>query len=458
LSAARYFRVLLGALALLLWAGVAAAGDRVALVIGNGAYQNVLSLPNPPRDAADMAASLGRLGFAVTTVTNAGGAEMRRALIAFGRRAIGADMAVVYYAGHGIEVGGENWLIPVDAELQRDADTESETVSLRAVTAQVSQARELGLIILDACRKNPFDAKMQRAERSRAVERGLARIEPSDNVLIAYSAKDGTTASDGDGRNSPFTAALLRNIETPGLEVSFLFRKVRDDVMAATGREQQPFVYGSLSGQSIYLKNGNGLPAISATTVPYADDALWDFVKGSDAATSYEEFLRRFPASAHAPEARARLDALKPKQAALPPPANAARSLLANHGDDGSVRFGGRPYCTYKVTLKNPKIEASLDGRGEITNATLSLTMVEDSVPPCPYPPIGTKQHTYTGTGTVDAAGAVVLNFAPGADNAPKAAATFAGKVVDGRVVGTLSVQRNDIGGNLAWKVTSSFK
>jgi uncharacterized caspase-like protein len=448
---------LLGALALLLCAGSATAAERVALVIGNGDYQKVPSLPNPPRDAADVAASLGRLGFTVTSVLNASGADLRKALIRFGRTAAGADMAVVYYAGHGIEVGGENWLIPVDAELQRDADTESEAVSLKAVTAQVSQARELGLVILDACRKNPFDAKMQRAQRSRAVDRGLARIEPSENVLIAYSAKDGTTASDGDGRNSPFTAALLHNLETPGLEINFLFRKVRDEVLATTRREQQPFVYGSLSGQSIYLKGASeSTPAMSATRSA-ADDALWDFVKSSDAATSFEEFLRRFPASAHAPDARARLDVLKSKQAALAPSAP-ARSLTANRGSDGSIQFGGSPYCTYKVTLKNPKIEAPVDGRGEVAAATLSLTMVEDSVPPCPHAPLGTRPHSYTGTGTVDAAGAVVLNFAPAAGNAPKAAATFTGKLVDGRMVGTLSVQRTDIGGNLAWKVTSSFK
>jgi len=222
-----HLRILLCALALMGGASLAHATNRVALVIGNGAYQKVPSLPNPPRDAGDVAASLGRLGFTVTSVMNASGADLRKALIAFGRAAVGADMAVVYYAGHGIEVGGENWLIPIDAELQRDADTESEAVSLKAVTAQVSQARELGLVILDACRKNPFDARMLRALSTRAVDRGLARIEPADNVLIAYAAKDGTTASDGDGRNSPFTAALLHNIETPGLEINFLFRKVR---------------------------------------------------------------------------------------------------------------------------------------------------------------------------------------------------------------------------------------
>jgi len=232
----------------------ASAADRVALVIGNGAYQKVPTLPNPPRDATDIGAALERLNFKVTRLSNASAAEMRKAIVDFGRTTDGSEMAVVFYAGHGMEAGGENWLIPTDAELRSDADVESEAVSLRSINLQVSKARQLGLVILDACRNNPFAAKMQRSLRTRAVARGLAPTEPTDNVLVAYAARDGTTANDGDGRNSPFTTALLRNIETPGLEISFLFRNVRDEVMTATKREQQPFVYGSLSKEAIYLK------------------------------------------------------------------------------------------------------------------------------------------------------------------------------------------------------------
>jgi hypothetical protein len=233
----------------------------VALVIGNGAYEKVPELANPPRDAADIGRALERLNFKVTQLRNATAQEMRKVVVDFGRAAEGTDMAIVFYAGHGMEVGGENWLIPVNAELRSDADIESEAVSLRSISLQVSKARQLGLVILDACRNNPFATKMKRSLATRAVARGLAPTEPSDNVLIAYAARDGTTASDGDGRNSPFTTALLRHIETPGLEISFLFRRVRDDVMAATRREQQPFVYGSLSKEEIYLR----APVVSAT-------------------------------------------------------------------------------------------------------------------------------------------------------------------------------------------------
>jgi hypothetical protein len=231
-----------------------ADGKRVAVVIGNSAYRNVPTLPNPANDAGDVAAAFNRLGFAVTLITNASFEEMRRGLIALGRDAAGADMAALYFAGHGMEINGENWLFPIDADLKRDTDAANEAVSLRSVTLQVSNTKSLGLVILDACRNNPFAAKMQRSLVLRAAASGgLGRIEPVGNVLVAYAARDGTTALDGDGRNSPFTAALLRNIETPGVEVTFMFRNVRDDVMEATRNEQQPFVYGSLSRKAIYL-------------------------------------------------------------------------------------------------------------------------------------------------------------------------------------------------------------
>ncbi|WP_198024775.1 caspase family protein [Bradyrhizobium sp. Cp5.3] len=238
----------------LLPTGAAAEGKRVALVIGNGAYRNVPTLLNPPNDAGDIAAALKRLGFSVSLITNASFDEMRRGLIAFGREAAGADMATVYFAGHGMEINGENWLIPIDTELKRDTDAANEAISLQSVMLQVSNTASLGLVILDACRNNPFAVKMNRSLATRAAPSGgLGRIEPVGNVLVAYAARDGTTALDGDARNSPFAAALLHNIETPGVEVTFMFRNVRDDVMEATRNEQQPFVYGSLSRKAIYL-------------------------------------------------------------------------------------------------------------------------------------------------------------------------------------------------------------
>ena len=277
----------LGVIALLMGFAAAPAsadGKRVALVVGNSAYRNVPELPNPANDAGAVAAALNRLGFSVTLIANASFEEMRRGLIALGREAAGADMAVMYFAGHGMEISGENWLIPIDAELKKDIDAENEAISLRSVMLHVSNTTSLGLVVLDACRNNPFAAKMHRALALRAATAGgLGRIEPVGNVLVAYAARDGTTALDGDGRNSPFTTALLHNIETPGIEVTFMFRNVRDDVMEATRNEQQPFVYGSLSRRAIYLagdppsadpastKQANASPAVAgapSTTAP----------------------------------------------------------------------------------------------------------------------------------------------------------------------------------------------
>jgi hypothetical protein len=257
------------------------AQSRVALVIGNSSYQNAVALPNPVNDAIDISNSLKRLGFDVKTITNAKFDDMRRALIGFGQQTRNAEIAVVFFAGHGMEIGGENWLIPVDAQLATDRDAANEAIGLQSLTRVVSTASKLGLVILDACRSNPFLSKMQRTGTlSRAVDRGFTRVEPTDNVLVAYSARDGTTANDGSGRNSPFTSSLLRNIEQPNLEIRFLFATVRDDVMAATQREQQPYIYGSLSRDAIYLNPAaaGSVPAIvspsSVAVKPGIDPAL----------------------------------------------------------------------------------------------------------------------------------------------------------------------------------------
>lgn len=271
-----------------------AEGSRVALVIGNGAYRKVPELPNPPRDASDVADALQRMGFAVTRLNDADLAQTKKALADFGEAAAHAETAIVFYAGHGIEAGGENWLIPVDAEIATDADARNRAISLRSVVGVVDKATSLGLIILDACRDNPFvvqsvaDASPAGSDtsaptKSRSISRGLAPTDPSGNVLIAFSAKDGTTAQDGDGRNSPFTSALLRHVEQSGLEVTFLFRIVRDEVMKTTNGTQQPYVYGSLSKESIYLKPPTSdqmlltMPTIAPETRPsnplFSDEA-----------------------------------------------------------------------------------------------------------------------------------------------------------------------------------------
>jgi uncharacterized caspase-like protein len=175
------------------------------------------------------------------------------ALRTFTREADKADWAVIYYAGHGIEVGGVNYLIPIDAKLEIDRDAQFEAVALTQVISSVEGAKKMRLIILDACRDNPFAQQMKRSIASRSVARGLASVEPDGGTLVAYAAKHGEVALDGDGANSPFVTALIKRLPTPGIEINKLFRLVRDDVMAATGRKQEPFVYGSLPGEDFFF-------------------------------------------------------------------------------------------------------------------------------------------------------------------------------------------------------------
>jgi Caspase domain len=293
--------------------GSAHAQNRIALVIGNSAYSNVSALANPANDAADVSQSLQHLGFSVTTLTDAKFDAFRRALIEFGRAARGADMAVLFFAGHGVEIAGDNWLLPVDAEIKNDIDVDTEAVGLKSAMLAVSNAKQLGLVILDACRNNPFAGKMRRAGPAPALDPGLAPVEPGENVLVAYAARDGTTASDGQGRNSPFTTALLRHLETPGLEIEFLFRNVRDDVMSATNDEQQPFVYGSLSSEEIYLKDGPAAQAAYNTAAVMSDagEIAWSFLKGTSDVDTLQRFVEQFPSSERVADVKLRIASLE---------------------------------------------------------------------------------------------------------------------------------------------------
>ena len=263
---------MLAAAASLLVCGPALAEKRVALVLGNSAYQNVAPLANPVNDSAKIASTLKDAGFdVVDSAAISPAADTRRALRDFADRARDADIAVVYYAGHGIEVDGGNYLIPVDARLERDTDVYDEALSLDRVLIAIEPAKKLRLVILDACRDNPFSRTMKRTVASRAIGQGLAKVEPtSPNVLIAYSAKAGSTAADGDGKNSPFTAALSHHLTKPGLDVRRAFGFVRDEVLKTTGNKQEPFVYGSLGGEDVPLVPAPARPAPAAAAAPAA--------------------------------------------------------------------------------------------------------------------------------------------------------------------------------------------
>ncbi len=233
----------------------ALADKRVALVLGVPKYQNVPQLTNPDNDAVAMSGVFKQIGFDVVDLRqDLGVSEMRRAVREFAAVAAEADMAVVYYAGHGIEADGVNYLIPIDARLLSDFDVEDETVALDRILQAISPAKRLRLVILDACRDSPFSERMKRSVATRSIGRGLAKIEPTTpDTLIAYAAKAGAVASDGDGAHSPFSTALLKHIATPGLDLRLALGRVRDEVLKSTGRRQEPFVYGSLGGETVAL-------------------------------------------------------------------------------------------------------------------------------------------------------------------------------------------------------------
>jgi uncharacterized caspase-like protein len=240
---------------LTLTATQALADKRVALVIGISRYQSVPRLANPGNDATAVSDTFKRIGFdTVELHQDLGVSDMRRAVRAFAETAADADMAVVYYAGHGIEVDGVNYLIPADAKLISDFDVEDEAIPLDRILQAINPARRLHLVILDACRDNPFSEKMKRSVATRSIGRGLAKIEPATpDTLIAFAARAGAVASDGDGEHSPFSTALLRQLPTPGLDIRLVLGRVRDEVLKSTGGRQEPFVYGSLGGEAVAL-------------------------------------------------------------------------------------------------------------------------------------------------------------------------------------------------------------
>jgi len=244
-------------------------GRRVALVIGNSGYTNVAALPNPERDAAAIAATLRAIGFdTVTLETNDTHEKLLHALRNFADAAEKADWAMVYYAGHGIEMGGVNYLIPVDARLATDRDVQFEAIPFDQVMASLEGAKKLKLVLLDACRDNPFAPQMRKtstpdavaaastagaAVGTRSIGRGLGEVKVSGATLVVYAAKQGEVALDGDGGNSPFAVAVTQRIATPGVEINKIFRLVRDDVMEATAGRQEPYTYGSLPGSEDFF-------------------------------------------------------------------------------------------------------------------------------------------------------------------------------------------------------------
>ena len=224
---------------------------RIALVIGNGNYPNIGILSNPPNDANLMAKTLEKVGFEVIKSIDVNQKEMKRAISKFGQKltAAGKDaVGLFYYAGHGLKVGGVNYLIPVNVEINSEADVDMEGISANSVLKQMEFAgNRLNVVIMDACRNNPFKRGF------RSVNRGLARMDATSRTLIAYATSPGDVAEDGDGSNSPYTEALSKAMLTPGLTIERVFKKVRNSVVKATNKKQVPWEASSLIGDDFYL-------------------------------------------------------------------------------------------------------------------------------------------------------------------------------------------------------------
>lgn len=347
------------------------AETRIALLIGNSGYQSVPSLPNPRNDVEDLGSALENAGFQVELKHDLDLTGMLRALQEFSGRSRTADIAVIYYAGHGIEINRQNYLIPVSAALKADVDVEFETVPLDRALAAVEGARKLSLVIVDACRDNPFLARIEAASPSRSIGRGLAAMEPQGNTLVAYSAKEGTTASDGGGRNSPYAAALIELIGQPGIEVGMFFRQVRDRVVAETGGAQEPFLYGSLSAQAIYLHAAAPVPDADVPDAPApggnsAEVAFWESIADSRDPQDFQDYLVRFPDGVFAPLAKRRAAAYAQSETTggvdrdaspAPVPTSAPKPLL---GETDAVT--SRPFLATKMAARDIQFQLNALG------------------------------------------------------------------------------------------------
>jgi formylglycine-generating enzyme required for sulfatase activity len=303
-----------GYAAMLIFLGVVPsyAEKRVALVIGNGAYRNAPALPNPRNDAEDVSAALKRMGFETIIALNLDKQGMDETTLRFARAARDADVAMFYYSGHAIQFAGTNYLLPIDAKLDDENDLRL-TTRVDEIVADLQQAKNLRVLVLDSCRDNPFAEQLRRSiGRTRAVsiERGLAHIDAPHGMIIAYATQSGQTAEDGIGHNSPYTAAFLRHIEAPE-EIGTIFRQVTADVYKATDRRQLPELSLSLIGE-FYLREQPQTQTVEAAQA-------WAALKDTMSLAVLEDFIRRYGDTFYGTLARARLDELKKSQATVTP-------------------------------------------------------------------------------------------------------------------------------------------
>jgi uncharacterized caspase-like protein len=332
-----------------------AAPDRVALVIGNSAYKNAAMLPNPSNDAAAVAQALRKIGFEVVEGRDLPKRAMEEKIIEFSRKLDRASLALFFYAGHGMQIGGRNYLLPIDAALERPGDLSFETIDLSQVLGQMEAEKRVNLVFLDACRDNPFAKSLARSmgTRSATVGQGLASVQSAVGTMIAYATQPDNVALDGAGPNSPFTAALLKYIGTPGLEVRAMMTRVRADVLAATNEKQVPWDHSSLIGEVVLAPLPNATPAVAAVASKPAESALppaapavseagqaWAVTKDTTSIAVMQAFIKEFGNTVYGQMARARLQELQVAAAPAKPHervASVAPTAPAAHADNSKT-------------------------------------------------------------------------------------------------------------------------
>ena len=377
-------------------APAAASEPRLALVIGNGGYQHVPPLTNPPNDARLTAETLKTLGFRLVgdaALLNADHAAMERAIRDFGKRLRAGAIGLFYYAGHGVQIEGENYLVPVGADVEDAADVKYELVNVGYVLDEMKNAdNRLNIVILDACRNNPFGGR-----GLRALSRGLAQMQAPAGTLISYATQPGNTASDGGGRNSPFTKALTAAMMKPGLGVFETFNEVGLTVKAATGGQQQPWVASSPIEGTFQFRAGSAapVPALPAPPVTNAaaaaagsadDRSYWESVRDTKNPAELEAYLKRFPQGTYADLARTRLANLK-AAATTNAATHRSAAVPAGAGPAGSAA-DERAYWESVRDTRNPaELEAYLQRFPQGTYANLAKARVvslKEAPPPTP--------------------------------------------------------------------------
>jgi hypothetical protein len=300
----------------------AQADKRVAFVVGNGAYKNVQPLPNPAIDAKSIAGVLRNVGFEVVEGSNLTRDKMTERLLEFGKKAEGADVALFFYAGHGIAVNGVNYLLPVDADLKSEMDVKlGAAINVDVTLEQTMSDAKVKLVFLDACRDNPFAAKIRSAKATRSVnvQTGLAEMKSGEGTLIAFATGPGQTALDGqEGTNSPFTRALMANIASPGVEIQQAMTKVRAQVNEETNKGQLPWGHTNLIG-SVYLNpaaagaptEAPNTPAVAAGPASEVELEFWRSIKESNKPEELNAYLTNYPNGTFKSLALARIASLQ---------------------------------------------------------------------------------------------------------------------------------------------------